>query len=262
MWMSSSTTSGVAVRAAASASARRTRMAGDIGMWSTSGEPRFSSGIGADAGQQLGDAYGLAQREVGGQRLAELVRLPARDDADAQGRPADSRLAHEVEATAIGQPEIGDEHVVGALDRESLTCLDGAADGLDLVAVGDEERAHELAPILMVLDEQHTAWRTRHAQREPLAGVTKLHVGTRKDETHRRAAARRGLDLDIGTMAACDTPHLGESESGAAHTLGRVERLEGTLAHLAGHSGAGVDHLERHGLCTGPCTDAEHAAAL
>src|SRR5688572_25251280 len=87
------------------------------GCWSKSGwwvvgcVARRSS-IAGDAGEEVRNLDRLAQREI---RLPDRTGadLPSGHDPNAELRPARARRRHQVPAVAVGEPNVGHEHVVG-----------------------------------------------------------------------------------------------------------------------------------------------------
>lgn len=115
-------------------------------------------GLGGDLGDELfkaGDVYGLGKVgvEAGGDAAADVfLHAEAREgDGGDVGELADG--ADELDAIAIGQPDVAGEEV-DVVVAHALEGVGDAADGFDLVAEGVDEAAHDPCGVGVVFDQE------------------------------------------------------------------------------------------------------------
>ena len=90
--------------------------------------------------------------------------------------------------------------------------------------------------------------------------VGAFSCGGRQRQAKRRAFAERGFDFDGAQVALQNAVDHGQSQAGAQFALGGEERFEASLAHVLGHSRAGIGDLHDDPRIGGTCAHGDGAA--
>ena len=180
---------------------------------------------------------------VGGPERAAREQPRARLQPGGQGRKK-GPIAH------VGQPDIGDHHVVVGVGSQVVEGVGRALEGRDLV-VGQRPRRRPQHPRLVV-DEQHP-----HRS----GGRRARRVGALRDDLEREggrgARSGRGGQAEGAAHGSSEGVRDEEPEAGRVVGLsGAVEGLLGALEDVVGHALARVADLQQQGVAVSLGPDA------